>query len=70
VKPLPSGESSKVKVKARINLHGVFVISSASLMEPMPPKEEEPMETGEGKADPPKSPGKEAQNGPTDEQVS
>lgn len=41
-----SGESSKVKVKVRVNIHGVFSVSSASLVEVLKPTEgEEPMET-------------------------
>lgn len=46
VVPQASGESSKVKVKVRINVHGVFSVSSASLVEVLKPAEgEEPMET-------------------------
>jgi heat shock protein len=52
VKPTEDGASQKVKVKARINLHGIFSISSATLLEkselqdePVPPSE--PMETSE-----------------------
>ncbi|XP_076024415.1 heat shock 70 kDa protein 4a [Genypterus blacodes] len=42
----PNGESSKVKVKVRVNVHGVFSVSSASLVEIVKPAEgEEPMET-------------------------
>uniref|UniRef100_A0A672QVT9 Heat shock protein 4a n=1 Tax=Sinocyclocheilus grahami TaxID=75366 RepID=A0A672QVT9_SINGR len=33
VVPQPSGESSKVKVKVRVNVHGVFSVSNASLVE-------------------------------------
>ena len=33
VKPGPSGEAQKVKVKVRLNLHGVFQVVSATLME-------------------------------------
>uniref|UniRef100_UPI003AAFA91A heat shock 70 kDa protein 4a isoform X2 n=1 Tax=Centroberyx gerrardi TaxID=166262 RepID=UPI003AAFA91A len=41
-----SGESSKVKVKVRVNVHGVFSVSSASLVEVLKLAEgEEPMET-------------------------
>lgn len=44
--PQPSGESAKVKVKVRVNVHGVFSVSSASLVEVIKPTEgEEPMET-------------------------
>uniref|UniRef100_A0A667XCY8 Heat shock protein 4a n=1 Tax=Myripristis murdjan TaxID=586833 RepID=A0A667XCY8_9TELE len=46
VVPQASGESSKVKVKVRINVHGVFSVSSASLVEIVKTAEgEEPMET-------------------------
>ncbi|XP_029963125.1 heat shock 70 kDa protein 4b [Salarias fasciatus] len=33
VVPQASGESSKVKVKVRVNIHGIFSVSSASLVE-------------------------------------
>ncbi|XP_045140977.1 heat shock 70 kDa protein 4 [Echinops telfairi] len=40
------GSSSKVKVKARVNVHGIFSVSSASLVEVHKSEEnEEPMET-------------------------
>lgn len=46
VVPQASGESSKIKVKVRVNIHGVFSVSSASLVEVLKPTEgEEPMET-------------------------
>lgn len=46
VAPQQSGESSKVKVKVRVNIHGVFSVSGASLVEVVKPTEgEEPMET-------------------------
>uniref|UniRef100_A0A665UMZ3 Heat shock 70 kDa protein 4-like n=1 Tax=Echeneis naucrates TaxID=173247 RepID=A0A665UMZ3_ECHNA len=46
VVPQASGESAKVKVKVRVNVHGVFSISSASLVEVIKTAEgEEPMET-------------------------
>ncbi|XP_077080913.1 heat shock 70 kDa protein 4a isoform X2 [Siphateles boraxobius] len=45
VVPQSSGESSKVKVKVRVNVHGVFSVSSASLVEVLKTAEgEEPME--------------------------
>uniref|UniRef100_A0A8C5H7S1 Heat shock 70 kDa protein 4-like n=1 Tax=Gouania willdenowi TaxID=441366 RepID=A0A8C5H7S1_GOUWI len=48
VVPQASGESAKVKVKVRVNLHGVFSISSASLVEVLKTsEEEEPMETNQ-----------------------
>ncbi|CAN9501787.1 unnamed protein product [Ophioblennius macclurei] len=46
VVPQASGESAKVKVKVRVNIHGVFSVSSASLVEVIKSSEEdEPMET-------------------------
>ncbi|XP_038148008.1 heat shock 70 kDa protein 4a [Cyprinodon tularosa] len=46
VVPQASGESAKVKVKVRVNVHGVFSVSSASLVEIIKETEgEEPMET-------------------------
>ncbi|XP_069366533.1 heat shock 70 kDa protein 4a isoform X2 [Paralichthys olivaceus] len=46
VVPQASGESAKVKVKVRVNVHGVFSVSSASLVEVVKTVEgEEPMET-------------------------
>uniref|UniRef100_A0A3Q3FM74 Heat shock protein 4a n=1 Tax=Kryptolebias marmoratus TaxID=37003 RepID=A0A3Q3FM74_KRYMA len=46
VVPQVSGESTKVKVKVRVNVHGVFSVSSASLVELVKAAEgEEPMET-------------------------
>ncbi|KAM9451011.1 heat shock 70 kDa protein 4a [Clarias gariepinus] len=46
VLPQASGECSKVKVKVRVNVHGVFSVSSASLVEVLKAGEgEEPMET-------------------------
>ncbi|XP_050443207.1 heat shock 70 kDa protein 4 [Adelges cooleyi] len=53
VKPTSDGASQKVKVKARVNINGVFSISSATLLEKSEQKEEsivppsEPMETSE-----------------------
>ncbi|XP_069574178.1 heat shock 70 kDa protein 4a isoform X2 [Brachyistius frenatus] len=46
VVPQASGESAKVKVKVRVNVHGVFSVSSATLVEVLKTAEgEEPMET-------------------------
>lgn len=46
VVPQESGESAKVKVKVRVNVHGVFSVSSASLVETVKLADgEEPMET-------------------------
>ncbi len=39
--PQASGESSKVKVKVRVNIHGIFSVSSASLVELQKSEEEE-----------------------------
>ncbi|XP_030620565.1 heat shock 70 kDa protein 4b isoform X1 [Chanos chanos] len=46
VVPQATGESSKVKVKVRVNVHGIFSVSSASLVEVLKSEEsEEPMNT-------------------------
>ncbi|XP_036403785.1 heat shock 70 kDa protein 4b [Megalops cyprinoides] len=46
VVPQASGESSKVKVKVRVNLHGIFCVSNASLVEVVNSEDGmEPMET-------------------------
>ena len=46
VKPTESGEASKIKVKVRMNIHGIFFIKTASLIEKLPAvTEEEVMET-------------------------
>ena len=45
VKPSESGEASKIKVKVRMNIHGVFFVKSASLIEKLPVEPEESMET-------------------------
>uniref|UniRef100_A0A674MQ19 Heat shock protein 4a n=1 Tax=Takifugu rubripes TaxID=31033 RepID=A0A674MQ19_TAKRU len=46
VVPQESGECAKVKVKVRVNVHGVFSVSNASLVETVKtPEGEEPMET-------------------------
>ncbi|KAM4677511.1 heat shock 70 kDa protein 4 [Discoglossus pictus] len=46
VVPQADGSSSKVKVKVRVNVHGIFSVSSASLVEIHKTEEgEEPMET-------------------------
>ncbi|KAF8785641.1 heat shock protein 105 kDa-like [Argiope bruennichi] len=49
VTPTPEGESSKVKVKARINIHGIFSISSATMVEKVTaaPNEQENAQTSE-----------------------
>lgn len=35
------GEKSKVKVKVRVNTHGIFTISTASMVEKVPTEEED-----------------------------
>ena len=45
VKPTETGEASKIKVKVRMNIHGVFFIKSAHLIEKVPVSPEEAMET-------------------------
>ncbi|XP_062393009.1 heat shock 70 kDa protein 4-like [Sardina pilchardus] len=46
VVPQASGENAKVKVKVRVNVHGMFSVSSASLVEVVKSTEaDEPMET-------------------------
>jgi len=49
VKPLADGGNQKVKVKVRVNLHGIFVVSSANYVEKHEVEEEVQMEV-----DPPK----------------
>lgn len=44
VKPLPDGGNQKVKVKVRVNLHGIFLVSTASYSEKHEIEEEVPME--------------------------
>ena len=52
VVPQASGESSKVKVKVRVNIHGIFSVCSASLVEVQKSDEtEEPMETEQAEKD-------------------
>lgn len=46
VTPQTDGSHSKVKVKVRVNIHGIFSVTSASLVEVQKSDEnEEPMET-------------------------
>uniref|UniRef100_A0A3Q2YEI2 Heat shock protein family A (Hsp70) member 4 like n=2 Tax=Hippocampus comes TaxID=109280 RepID=A0A3Q2YEI2_HIPCM len=57
VVPQPDGESSKVKVKVRFNVHGIFSVSSASLIENQKGEVEdmqidaEPLVQNEGRAE-------------------
>ena len=52
VVPQANGESSKVKVKVRVNIHGMFNVASASMVEKQEAAEEEskeePMEVNNG----------------------
>ncbi|XP_044773061.1 heat shock 70 kDa protein 4 isoform X2 [Neomonachus schauinslandi] len=59
VTPQSDGSSSKVKVKVRVNVHGIFSVSSASLVEVLKFEEnEEPMETDQNakEEEPPRCP--------------
>ncbi|CAL1573300.1 unnamed protein product [Knipowitschia caucasica] len=50
VSPQQSGECSKVKVKVRVNIHGIFSVAGATLVEVIKSTEgEEPMETEQTK---------------------
>lgn len=59
VKPTPEDESSKVKVKVRINPNGIFTISSASMYEkstgPTISEVDDPMETEQQSGEPAES---------------
>merc|ERR1719210_1722983 len=59
VKPLEDGSNQKVKVKIRINLHGIFVVSSANYSEKHEIEEEVQMEV-----DPPKEEGEKKEGEP------
>ena len=43
--PTEEGEASKVKVKVRMNIHGVFFVKSATMVEKQKVEEEESMES-------------------------
>ena len=48
VTPTKDGESSKIKVKVRMDIHGIFYVSKAQMIEKLPSDDEsvnEPMET-------------------------
>lgn len=52
VVPQADGSSSKVKVKVRVNVHGIFSVSSASLVEVHKSDDsEEPMDTDQALKD-------------------
>lgn len=44
VYPQPNGDASKVKVKVRVNLHGIFNVASAALVEKVEKETESPAE--------------------------
>lgn len=68
VKPTPEGESAKVKVKVRVNLHGILTISSASLVEKLPASENEINDEQPMEASP--SPAADSVNGMESEPIS
>ena len=45
VKPTETGEASKVKVKVRMSIHGIFFIKSATMVEKPPNVPDDAMET-------------------------
>lgn len=47
IKPTPTGEAQEVKIKVRINAHGVIQVTSANLVEKKL-KEEIPIDNGNG----------------------
>merc|ERR1711944_361370 len=51
VYPMGDGTNQKVKVKVRINLHGIFGVNSANFIEKQEIEEEVPMEVDEAKED-------------------
>lgn len=44
IKPSADGKPQKVKVKVRVNLHGIMTVSSASLIESKESPDQEPMD--------------------------
>jgi len=58
VEPKEDGSSQKVKVKVRVNLHGVFAVTSANLVETREVEEEVPMEVESKKEEAAASPEK------------
>lgn len=61
VVPTSKGEATKVKVKLRLNIHGIFSVRSASLIETIPAEEKmevesaTPTQNSDGTAAPPPS---------------
>ncbi|KAK7794683.1 hypothetical protein R5R35_008015 [Gryllus longicercus] len=47
VKPTPEGDSQKVKLKVRVNIHGILTVSQATLMEKKEPGDQEMEESPE-----------------------
>ncbi|XP_035681259.1 heat shock 70 kDa protein 4-like isoform X2 [Branchiostoma floridae] len=70
VVPTPEGESAKVKVKVRVNINGIFTVSSAQLVEKLPPQaaeEEKKEEETKSKDDKSKGDAKEEEDMETDQ---
>ena len=62
VVPQANGDSSRVKVKVRVNLHGIFSVATASMLEKVEDAEE-PMEVDNGPVE------EKAENGQKDEKI-
>ncbi|XP_066286293.1 heat shock 70 kDa protein 4-like isoform X5 [Branchiostoma lanceolatum] len=70
VVPNQEGESAKVKVKVRVNINGIFTVSSAQLVEKLPPQpaeEEKKEEETKSKDDKAKEDSKEVEDMETDQ---
>ena len=70
VTPTKDGESSKIKVKIRMDIHGIFYVSKAQMIEKLPSDDEsggEAMETQPAvEAENNESNGEDAKNGVKD----
>ncbi|XP_015905822.1 heat shock 70 kDa protein 4 [Parasteatoda tepidariorum] len=77
VVPSPTGESAKLKIKARVNLHGIFSICSATMLEKQPangnseetPQQVEKLANGEQKDEVMESENTTAPNGDINNEV-
>ena len=67
VRPLPDGGNQKIKVKVRINLHGIFGVNSANFVEKEEIEEEVPMEVEEPKNDKKEAAADNVANGKTEQ---
>ncbi|CAH1268173.1 HSPH1 [Branchiostoma lanceolatum] len=70
VVPNQEGESAKVKVKVRVNINGIFTVSSAQLVEKLPPQpaeDEKKEEETKSKDDKAKEDSKEVEDMETDQ---